>query len=246
MQIGAVAYVEVSLTEESKTKAIDKIIINGTSGGADANDTISPVALFSNEVPFNPAKVTGYEQIAFPRARSGTAAVTLDKLPQNTLSFRIYTNVCLNGNGGSDNTYAIVAANGEEEFSNDQTTRLAYVGVMKERLINEAATNADPETDEPPAPTPPDNNDDNDNDATAAEAAPALPLKIFPNPTNGELIIESGELKEGENIEVYDMAGVLCRRFKPTATNATLNLSHLPAGVYIVKAGGRTGKIVKQ
>jgi hypothetical protein len=84
-------------------------------------------------------------------------------------------------------------------------------------------------------------------------------VKIFPNPTRGELIIDNGQLTI-ENVEIFDVMGRtvganLCVRLVETrhATSLQpqrLNLSHLPAGIYFVRIqtdkGTVTKKIIKQ
>jgi len=66
---------------------------------------------------------------------------------------------------------------------------------------------------------------------------------VFPNPTNGILNIEHPDL---EKIDVYDVSGKLLKRFKP---NSQIDLSEIPAGLYIIKLHTEKGilneKIVK-
>ena len=71
-------------------------------------------------------------------------------------------------------------------------------------------------------------------------------ISIFPNPTTGELKIESGELKV-ENIQLYDMLGK--KVLEQKAEDVTLHqidLSQLPAGVYFVKITTDNGVITKK
>jgi hypothetical protein len=73
-------------------------------------------------------------------------------------------------------------------------------------------------------------------------------LKIYPNPTRGELIIENGELKI-ENVEFDDVFGrnVLSHQF--STFNFQLSIFHLPSGIYFVRIqtdkGVITRKVVK-
>lgn len=66
---------------------------------------------------------------------------------------------------------------------------------------------------------------------------------VFPNPTNGILNIEHPDL---EKIDVYDVSGKLLKRFKPCSQ---IDLSEIPAGLYIIKLHTEKGilneKIVK-
>jgi hypothetical protein len=65
----------------------------------------------------------------------------------------------------------------------------------------------------------------------------------YPNPTNGELIIDNEQLSAGDKIEIYNVNGVLVGAY---GIRPTINIGHLPAGVYIVKIGNKTAKVVKQ
>jgi hypothetical protein len=72
-------------------------------------------------------------------------------------------------------------------------------------------------------------------------------IKISPNPTNGELQIMNYELRMGD-IEIYDVFGK--NVFLHTAhrtPNTVVNVSHLLAGIYIIKIGNEfVGKFVKE
>ena len=78
-------------------------------------------------------------------------------------------------------------------------------------------------------------------------------IKVYPNPTQGELKIENGELKIG-NIEIYDISGrqVLLSSFGEGrgeksfgGGSVEVDISHLPAGVYFLRVNGNMVKIVK-
>jgi hypothetical protein len=75
-------------------------------------------------------------------------------------------------------------------------------------------------------------------------------IVVYPNPTNGQLTIENGQL-EIENIEIFD---VLCRNVysstHPIVHSSTIiiDISHLPTGMYYLKISGKenvTKKIIK-
>ena len=85
----------------------------------------------------------------------------------------------------------------------------------------------------------------------------AQTLTIYPNPvTNGQLTIIARHSREGGNpLEIYDMngkrvymvpVGALHATPLPASNQITINVSHLPAGTYIVKIGNRSTKFVKQ
>jgi hypothetical protein len=76
-------------------------------------------------------------------------------------------------------------------------------------------------------------------------------LKIFPNPTGGELRVESGEWRV-ENVEIFDLMGrrMPIGQSKIGQSKIVLNGSHLPAGMYFIRIQTEnsvvTRKIVKQ
>lgn len=76
------------------------------------------------------------------------------------------------------------------------------------------------------------------------EFAMANGLKIFPNPVQNELKLEGTEFENDTTIAVYDITG---RQMLSAKMNANaVNVSTLPSGVYILKAGNRFGRFVKK
>jgi hypothetical protein len=75
-------------------------------------------------------------------------------------------------------------------------------------------------------------------------------LKIYPNPTSGKLHVTSvtDVTNVLNDIEVFDMYGrvVETRRATSLQNTATLDISHLPAGVYFLRMGNETVKVVKE
>ena len=71
-------------------------------------------------------------------------------------------------------------------------------------------------------------------------------LTIYPNPaTDGVLTIKNGDLKAGDQVEVYSIAGSRVATFEASAGAQTvINVSLLPKGAYIVKLGKRAAKVV--
>jgi hypothetical protein len=80
---------------------------------------------------------------------------------------------------------------------------------------------------------------------TAVPMNERLPLRVYPNPTTGEVWIENGDLPEGNTIRIYNIAGGLVSG-KYFLRHSPVSLAHLPQGVYIMKVGDYTGKIVKK
>jgi hypothetical protein len=81
---------------------------------------------------------------------------------------------------------------------------------------------------------------------TAVIASPYQPLHAYPNPTSKQLIVENEQLKPGDRIELYALSGLLQKTFTAAGKTTTLDLSALPAGTYVVKAGAYVAKVVKQ
>ena len=84
------------------------------------------------------------------------------------------------------------------------------------------------------------------------ETQNAATLQIFPNPTSGQLRIESGEWRaesgklKAESVEVFDIMGrKQYAEIREMDGGVLLNIAHLSAGVYIVKVGGVVGRVVK-
>ncbi len=88
-----------------------------------------------------------------------------------------------------------------------------------------------------------------EDDTTVSSANLKTPKShsVFPNPTSGQLRI-SGYGSDQKPIEVYDLTGVQVKT--ATARNASIDLSNLPSGVYIVlvrtEAGTDQFRVVKK
>jgi putative transposon-encoded protein len=81
------------------------------------------------------------------------------------------------------------------------------------------------------------------------ETVEADVVKIYPNPTTGQLKIENGELKI-ENIAIYDMMGQTVSYLMSHISHPiSIDISNLPSGIYFIRirteAGIVTKKIVK-
>ena len=70
-------------------------------------------------------------------------------------------------------------------------------------------------------------------------------LQIYPNPTTGQLRIINYELRDG--IEVFDVNGRCVETLRAASLrNGTIDVSHLPAGVYFLRVDGQTVRFVKK
>jgi hypothetical protein len=77
-------------------------------------------------------------------------------------------------------------------------------------------------------------------------ARPNAALRLYLNPVaNGKLTVDNIFPDDG-NIEVYNALGALAVSHPITGNTTIVDLSALPAGIYIVKVNGQIAKIVKK
>jgi len=69
-------------------------------------------------------------------------------------------------------------------------------------------------------------------------------INVYPNPTTGELRIESRETRV-ENVVVYDIFGKN-QKIGNWKTENAIDISNLPTGVYLVKISTKAGEIVRK
>ena len=73
-------------------------------------------------------------------------------------------------------------------------------------------------------------------------------ISIYPNPTKGELTINNEQLRT-MSVEVFDVYGrkqKISRMSEIGKSKIEINIAHLSAGIYFVKVGNRTMKVVKK
>jgi len=72
-------------------------------------------------------------------------------------------------------------------------------------------------------------------------------ITVLPNPTTGELRVESGELRV-ENVEIFDIYGKKqsSNHLITSSSNHLINISHLPAGLYFFKITTENGVFVEK
>ena len=69
-------------------------------------------------------------------------------------------------------------------------------------------------------------------------------LKIYPNPTKDFIIIQTEKISP--KIDILDASGKLILSKNPTSNTHKIDVSSLPKGVYIVKIGEESTKLVKE
>ena len=70
-------------------------------------------------------------------------------------------------------------------------------------------------------------------------------VRIYPNPTTGELRVESGELRV-DSIEIFDLFGKTCNVSRVTCNENEMDISFLPAGIYFLRITTENGVIVRK
>ena len=71
------------------------------------------------------------------------------------------------------------------------------------------------------------------------------PASIYPNPSNGQLFIESTNYKN-TTAEIFNIEGALLQSLFLQSAKTTLNIENLPAGIYFVKVKNAEGVTVKK
>jgi len=70
-------------------------------------------------------------------------------------------------------------------------------------------------------------------------------VSIYPNPTNGQLIISNGELNIA-NVEIFNVTGQSVGANPRVCPDNTINISHLPMGVYFIRITTDNGVVMKK
>ena len=87
----------------------------------------------------------------------------------------------------------------------------------------------------------------NRNGVGVVETHNCASLRVYPNPTTGELTITNYELRI-TSIEIFDIYGrnLSSHHLITSSSNHLINIAHFPAGVYFVKASTEVGEVVKK
>lgn len=73
-------------------------------------------------------------------------------------------------------------------------------------------------------------------------AALHSPLRVYPNPASG--MVNVSGLTPGADVQLFNLQGMLLQRVTAGSGEIQLDVSEVPAGVYLVKAGGRSEKLI--
>ncbi len=69
-------------------------------------------------------------------------------------------------------------------------------------------------------------------------------LEIYPNPAVNAVTIEG--LKVGETLQIYGVGGNMILSFNAMQEKETVDVGHLPSGMYFVKVNGQIAKMTKE
>lgn len=81
------------------------------------------------------------------------------------------------------------------------------------------------------------------NNLATTDPSAKTKFSVYPNPVrNGEIYISG--LTEKTDVQVYSISGQLVQSFKAVGDKQRLELKKLPKGIYLVKAGSQSAKII--
>ena len=86
----------------------------------------------------------------------------------------------------------------------------------------------------------------NVNVITALEPAPVTQLKIYPNPSQGQVTITSSGLDSWTNLIVFNPMGQLIQSQDISTGQTEINLSGLPRGLVLIQLQGKNGNLSKK
>lgn len=66
----------------------------------------------------------------------------------------------------------------------------------------------------------------------------------YPNPSSGMISFKKGQLKEGQRIDIVNLGGQAAHTFIASGNNQSIDLSDLKKGVYIVRAGEKSQRLI--
>ncbi|MCL2130838.1 MAG: T9SS type A sorting domain-containing protein [Lentimicrobiaceae bacterium] len=78
----------------------------------------------------------------------------------------------------------------------------------------------------------------------------AIAQDVYPNPTNGKIIVASDKVYKVESIVIYDVVGRKLLSHTPLTSHSSplieIDISHLANGLYFLKIDNKMIKVVKQ
>lgn len=81
-------------------------------------------------------------------------------------------------------------------------------------------------------------------DQVGINEEPKPQIKVYPNPSNGVFTIEN--TKPIKHLKIYNSYGQLVYAESPSSTKTTVDLTHLPAGMYLCNIDNSIIKLIKE
>ncbi|GHT67190.1 hypothetical protein FACS189452_04430 [Bacteroidia bacterium] len=69
-------------------------------------------------------------------------------------------------------------------------------------------------------------------------------LLVYPNPVQNAITVVNTQWQEGNKIELFDLSGTLRRRFESVAHEQVIDITGFREGIYILRVGKQTARIV--
>ena len=76
-------------------------------------------------------------------------------------------------------------------------------------------------------------------------------ISVYPNPTNGQITVQTERTPSPQNIQIYDISGrivetqLIASLRNENENNITIDISHLQQGIYFLKIENKITKIIK-
>ena len=71
-------------------------------------------------------------------------------------------------------------------------------------------------------------------------------FSLYPNPANSQVVINTNETQALGEVLLTDMTGKVVKQFQTQKSTTEIDVSTLENGIYFVKAGGVSQKLVKK
>lgn len=135
------AFLEVSLTENSKDAKFTSIIVRGSTN-TNGKDGQTAGVVFSDKYPFDENSAIGGESLPMPRSDEEWADLEVVSIPEGARSFRIYRRVYY-WEDTSTSSINAGSSSGRVQLGTRQSLRIAYIGVTIEENDDNGGSTSD-------------------------------------------------------------------------------------------------------